>query len=251
MNRVMLVAVLAIGLAAVVVVAAETPKSDTAPKADAPAKSDTAAKGEASAKSDTSAKSEDAPKPDAEGWFSLFDGKTLAGWKVGNNPAAFVVEDGYILARNGAAHLFYDGKVKDHNFKNFEFKADVMTWPKANGGIYFHTKYQERDWPNQGFEAQVNTSHSDPVRNGSLYNIVPVKDKLVNDNEWFHYYIKVEGKHIIIKINDKTTVDWTEPTPPKPPSAGRVIGSGTFAFQGHDSGSKTAYKNIMVRPLPD
>ena len=192
-----------------------------------------------------------APKADDSGWISLFDGKSLDDWKVGNNPVAFAVEDGCLVAKSGVAHLFYDGKVKDHNFKNFEFKADVMTKPKANSGIYFHTKFQEKDWPNQGFEAQVNNSGGDPVRTGSLYNIVPVRDKLVNDNEWFHYYIKVVGKHILIKINDKTVVDWTEPTPPKPPSPGRVIGSGTFAIQGHDPGSRTAYKNIFVRPLPD
>ena len=68
--------------------------------------------------------------PDKAGeWISLFDGKSLKGWKVGANAGTFKVEDGMIVANGETAHLFYDGDVQDHNFKNFEFKADVMTTP--------------------------------------------------------------------------------------------------------------------------
>ncbi len=193
-----------------------------------------------------------APAPDKDGFYSLFDGKTLDGWKVGKNADTFKVADGMVVVNGPVAHLFYDGPVKDHNFKNFYFKADVMTFPKANSGIYFHTKYQEGGWPAIGFEAQVNNSHSDPKRTGGLYNVKDVMNiPPAKDNEWFLYEIIVEGKHVVIKIDGKTTCDWTEPTPPQPPSPGRKIGSGTFALQGHDPGSKVYFKNIMVKPLAD
>ncbi|MEP6584951.1 MAG: DUF1080 domain-containing protein, partial [Ginsengibacter sp.] len=80
-------------------------------------------------------------------WISLFDGKSLSGWKVGNHPETFKIEDGMIAVNGETAHLFYDGAVKNHDFKNFEFKADVMTLPGSNSGIYFHTAYQEGGWP--------------------------------------------------------------------------------------------------------
>jgi hypothetical protein len=75
----------------------------------------------------------------------------------------------------------------------------------------------------------------------------------VKDNEWFTEYIKVEGKRIIIKLNDKVVVDYTEPENVKRDagSEGRVLSSGTFALQGHDPNSKVYFKNIMVKPLPD
>jgi hypothetical protein len=73
------------------------------------------------------------------------------------------------------AHLFYDGPVHDHNFKNFEFKADVMTKPHSNSGIYFHTQFQQSSWPEKGYEVQVNNSHTDWRRTGSLYAIQDVK----------------------------------------------------------------------------
>ena len=191
----------------------------------------------------------------ADEWISLFDGKTLSNWKVGDNANTFTVEDGSIVAHGPTAHLFYDGDVKQHNFKNFEFKADVMTTPGSNSGIYFHTIYQEKSWPGKGYEVQVNNSHTDWRRTGSLYGIQDVREVFVKDNEWFTEYIKVEGKRVIIKINDKTVVEYTEPANVNEiRSAGdkdRVLSNGTFALQGHDPNSKVYFKNIMVKPLPD
>ena len=186
-------------------------------------------------------------------WISLFDGKSFAGWQVGQNAGTFTIENGSIVAHGPVAHLFYMGNVEQHNFKNFEFKADVMTTPGSNSGIYFHTAYQESSWPKQGYEVQVNNSHTDWRRTGSLYGIQDVKEVLVKDNEWFTEYIKVEGKRITIKLNDTTVVDYTEPTQPERTAGNerRVLTSGTFALQGHDPNSKVYFKNILVKPLPD
>ena len=73
------------------------------------------------------------------------------------------------MVNGPVAHLFYDGPVKNHDFRNFEFKADVMTFPKANSGIYIHTKFQASGFPKIGYEVQINNSHSDPRRTGRLY----------------------------------------------------------------------------------
>jgi len=188
-----------------------------------------------------------------DGWVSLFDGKSLTNWKVGENANTFSVENGTIVAHGPTAHLFYEGDVHQHNFKNFEFKANVMTTPGSNSGIYFHTEYQDSSWPKKGYEVQVNNSHTDWRRTGSLYAVQDVKEVYVKDNEWFTEYFKVEGKHVIVKINDKTVVDYTEPDNVKRDagSEGRILSSGTFALQGHDPNSKVYFKNIMVRVLPD
>lgn len=184
-------------------------------------------------------------------WISLFDGKTLNNWKVGENGSSFSIENGTIKVNGETAHLFYDGEVQQHNFKNFEFKADVMTLPGSNSGIYFHTGFQQGGWPEKGYEVQVNNSHTDWRRTGSLYGIKDVKETYVKDNEWYTEYIKVEGKHVIIKINDKTVVDYTEPDNIEKERGNslRKISSGTFALQAHDPKSTIYYKNIMVKPL--
>ena len=186
-------------------------------------------------------------------WVSLFDGKSLDNWNVGDNAGTFTIENGMIVAHGPVAHLFYAGDVQQHNFKNFEFKAEVMTTPGSNSGIYFHTAYQESSWPKKGYEVQVNNSHTDWRRTGSLYGIQDVKDVFVKDNEWFTEYFKVEDKRVIVKLNDKIVVDYTEPDDVKRDtgSEGRVISSGTFALQGHDPNSKVYFKNIVVKVLPD
>jgi hypothetical protein len=186
-------------------------------------------------------------------WVSLFDGKSLTNWKVGENASSFSIENGTIVANGPVAHLFYNGDFSDHNFKNFEFKADVMTTPGSNAGIYFHTAYQEKSWPAKGYEVQVNNSHTDWRRTGSLYAIEDVRDVFVKDNEWYTEYIMVQGKRVVIKINDKTVVDYTEPAGVKRAAGqeGRLISNGTFAFQAHDPKSKVYFKNVMVKVLPD
>ena len=191
------------------------------------------------------------PSVHADRWLSLFNGKSLTGWKVGDNAATFSADSGMIIVHGNTAHLFYDGDVMNHQFKNFEFKADVKTMPGANSGIYFHTAFQQGGWPAQGYEVQVNNSHTDWRRTGSLYAVEDVKEVYVKDYEWYTETIIVKDKHITIKINDKIVVDYTEPDGVENLEGRKEkhLSSGTFALQGHDPNSKVYYKQVMVRPL--
>ena len=186
-----------------------------------------------------------------KGWISLFDGESLKGWKEAGAARSFVVEDGKIVA-NGKplGHLFYAGPVRNADFKNFELKLDVMTMPQANSGVYFHTKYQAEGWPKTGFEAQVNASHKDHRKSGGLYGIVDVNDVAPHvDKVWWKYHIIVKGPRVSIKINGKTTAEWTQPDDWKRKSSGQKIDRGTFALQAHDPDSVVYFKNIQVKPL--
>jgi len=193
----------------------------------------------------------------SDGWIRLFNGKNFDGWKFSDKEGTFTVRDGMIVVNGPRSHLFYDGPVQGANFKNFEFKADVMTKPGANSGIYVHTVYQPTGWPTKGYESQVNQTHGDPKKTGGLYNVVNVMEAPAKDNEWYTQHIIVKGKHIIVNIitivdgktRVKTVVDYTEPENLK--RRGPRLSSGTFALQGHDPGSIVFFKNIMVKPLPD
>lgn len=179
-----------------------------------------------------------------DGWATLFDGKSLDGWKASENPSTFSVQDGMIVVFGDRAHLFYTGSFTDHNFKNFEFKLSVMTTPGSNSGIFIHTDYQETGWPSKGYEIQVNQTHTDWRKTGSVYAVQDVKEVFVKDNEWYTQHIIVQGKRIIVKVNDKIINDYTEG------ENGR-LSRGTIALQGHDPKSKVFYKDIMIKVLPD
>lgn len=185
-----------------------------------------------------------------EGFKQLFDGKSFDGWKINESPESWSIVDGAFVAKGNRSHLFYVGD--DKPFVNFELRVDVKTEPNSNGGIYFHTKFQKEGWPKYGFEAQVNNSYkSDPQKTGSLYAVRKVLDQNVEDNVWYTETIIVNGKNVKIKINDKTVVDYDEPSDQK---AGedftRKIDEGTFALQAHDPGSRVHFKNIRVKRLP-
>jgi hypothetical protein len=188
---------------------------------------------------------------DKDGWISLFDGKSLAGWKANENPDTFKVENGELIVKGPRAHLFYVGDVNGGKFKNFELKLDISTRPKANSGVYFHTEFQKDGWPAKGYEVQVNNTHGDPKKTAGLYNVKDNFEAPAKDGEWFTMTIKVVGKHIVTSVNGKVIVDYTEEeNPPRKANPGRLIGTGTFALQGHDPGSEVHYKNILVKPLP-
>lgn len=194
----------------------------------------------------------DAGQPLADGWVSLFNGKNFEGWKINENPESFKVEDGQIVVNGPRAHLFYVGPVQNADFKNFEFKAQVMTTPGSNSGIFIHTAFQDTGWPNKGHEIQVNQSHTDWRRTGSLYSFNDVREVYVQDNEWYTEHIIVNGRNVTVKINDKVVMEYTEPEQVWRPAGakGKVLSSGTFALQAHDPKSKVFYKDIMVKPLP-
>lgn len=220
------------------------------------------------------------PSPE-EGFVSLFDGKTLDGWKVGDNATLFHVEDGMIVmdcpaGNHRPAHLFYEGDVNGHSFKNFDLRVDVMTYPGANSGIYFHAEFQNAGFPSRGLECQVDNSHSDWRRTGSLYGlfnltwgpetpgadnkqtVVYLANAPVKDEAWYTQEIVCRNGLVTVKLNGQPMFTYQIPEADsvhRLSSGATWLPQGTFALQGHPPMpghiSKVAFKNIRVKVLPD
>src|SRR6266581_2693617 len=181
---------------------------------------------------------------DLESGFTLLcDGKTFNGWKSStDHPDTWKIEDGAFVTRGQTAHLYYTGELGP--FTNFDLKVDVMTDPGANGGIYFHSQYQERGFPKYGFECQVDNTHSDWKKTGSLYDVVNIAKSPAQDDKWWTEEVIVKGNKITVKIDGQTLLEYTEPPGAQPGQYTRKIASGTFALQAHDPKSVVRYKNI-------
>jgi hypothetical protein len=190
------------------------------------------------------------PDKSAE-WIPLFDGKSLDDWRASEAPGTFRVQDGAIVVKGPRSHLYYVGPVQQHDFKNFELKLDVKTFPNSNSGVYVHTAWQETGFPQKGYEIQVNNSHKDSSRTGGIWGLQNNLENVAADGEWFTLTIKVEGKRVITKVGDTIVADFTEGEKPvlNPRVAHRRLSSGTFALQGHDPGSEVHFRNIRVRAL--
>jgi hypothetical protein len=186
---------------------------------------------------------------DSKGWVKLFNGTDLKGWKVyPKGTGEWKVKDGVIVGSGKASHLFSERG----DYKNFHFKVEARINDKGNSGQYFRTKF-EGGFPT-GWEAQINATHGDRVKTGSLYpdgrqkDLKDYKELIVlkaphKPDEWFTQEVIAKGNHIVIKVNGKTTVDWKDPK--------NRFKEGHFALQQHDPGSVVQFRKIEVKELPE
>ncbi|WP_075351744.1 3-keto-disaccharide hydrolase [Algoriphagus marinus] len=182
-------------------------------------------------------------------WIELFNGKNLDGWKVSENPQSFNVEDGVIKVAGPRGHAFYMGEVGNHDFKNFEVMVELKTMPKANSGIFIHTEYQENGWPNKGYEIQVNQSHSDWRKTGSVYSFQDVRETYVQDGEWYTEHVIVQGDQITVKVNGKIINEYDESEVRTGDLGDKKLSSGTIALQAHDPESVIYYRSVKIKIL--
>jgi hypothetical protein len=176
------------------------------------------------------------PAAGNDGWISMFDGKTLEGWKANQSPESWKVVDGAIVGDGAASHLFW--MVRE--CENCEFRAEVKLNHSGNSGMYFRTAFGP-GFP-KGYESQVENTSPDPQKTGSLYGMSKVTEQLIPDDTWWTQHIIADGNHIIIKINDKVVTDYVDQT--------NRYTKGYLALQQHNAGSIVQYRNLMMRPLP-
>lgn len=186
-----------------------------------------------------------------EGFVSLFDGRTFDNWLISEeNPDSWAIEDGALVTRGPRSHIFYAGDLAP--FRNFELKVEVMAENGSNGGIYFHTAYQEEGWPLVGIECQVNVSQKDWKKTGSLYDIANIGWTFLQDKNWWTQHIIVEGNTVTVKLNGITVLQYKQPAAAQPGDPfSRVLDQGTIALQCHDPESVVHYRNIRIKRLPD
>jgi hypothetical protein len=174
---------------------------------------------------------------DKDGWISLFDGKKLDGWEVyRKGTGKWKVEDGAIVGTGPASHLFYTAK----KFGDLHLKAEVQINDKGNSGMYFRTAFGP-GFP-RGYEAQINSTHPDPVKTGSLYGFVKVFKTPIKPGEWFTYEVIAKGNVITILVNGKTTVDHFV-------DKKKTYSKGLVAFQQHNEGSVVKIRKVEVKEL--
>ena len=195
-------------------------------------------------------------------WRQLFNGRDLADWKTNVHPDSFRVSDGLLRAHctvpNQRSHLFYVGQTGDLvKFKNFELVVVFRGEPCSNSGIFFHTDMSTRDSKlhlAKGYEVNLNNYPSEKQKTGSLYSVVPVSGPAIDDTTWTTLELSVREKRIVVKLNGKQVIDYTEPDDvQRPPNrSGRRIdpNGGAIAIQAHDPESVYFFKEIRIRELP-
>ncbi len=183
-----------------------------------------------------------------EGYVSLFDGKTLSGWTKGGgngDKSKWEVVDGAIVG-SGQASMLYS---PTGEYQNFRFRAEIKINDHGNSGMYFRSPTADGDF-SKGYEAQIDSTHRDPIRTGSIYGFLHLYKQIVPPDTWFTYEVECIDKnwrgtvvpHIRVWINGELLYELQEKT--------KAWGKGYFAFQQHDPGSKVEIRKIEVKELP-
>jgi hypothetical protein len=179
-------------------------------------------------------------------WISLFDGKTLTNWeKIGDQASVWEVKDGAISGSGPASMLV----CTKGPYKNFRYRAEIKINDHGNSGLYFRTT--RKPGFTDGYEAQIDSTHTDPIRTGSLYGMCHVYKRLVEPDAWFTYELEVRddvwrGRKM---TRIKVTVDKNELY--EYLDFALTFKEGHFAFQQHDPGSRVAIRKVEVLPLAD
>ena len=93
----------------------------------------------------------------------------------------------------------------------------------------------------------MNNTQTDPVRTGSLYNVVKNFTPPAKDNEWFTLEVVVKGKAVTVGVDGKVLFEYVEP---EGVVGTRKLSEGLFAIQAHDPGSEVHYRSVKVKRLP-
>ena len=183
----------------------------------------------------------DAPAGEKGAWVAVFNGKDLDGWKIGyggkGNPqnSTWRVVNGVIVSDGEVSHLF---SPRD-DYVNFEAKSEIMISDKGNSGFYFRTAFGP-GFP-KGYEAQVNATHTDKIRTGSIYQHVNIFKQLHKPDEWFSYHLKVTGNRIRVTVNDELLYEYVDQA--------KTHNKGHFAYQQHNLGSVVKIRKLEVMEL--
>jgi len=179
-------------------------------------------------------------------WVSLFDGKTLEGWEIiGRDGSVWEVKDGAMTGSGDASMLVHTSGP----YRNFRYRAEVKISDGGNSGLYFRTTRKPSF--SDGYEAQIDSTHGDPIRTGSLYGMNHVYKQLVKPDTWFTYEIEVrdnvwrgrDNTRIKVTVNDDELYEYLD--------FALTFKEGHFAFQHHDPGSKVEIRKVEVMELPE
>lgn len=179
-------------------------------------------------------------------WVSMFDGKTMDGWeKIGSDQSHWEVKDGSLNGSGGASMLVST----QGSYKNFRYRAEVKINDGGNSGLYFRTT--ERPGFSDGYEAQIDSTHTDPIRTGSIYGMCHVYQQHVKPGTWFVYEVEVRDDvwrgrdmtRIKITIDGNELYEYLD--------FDKTFKAGHFAFQQHDPGSKVNIRKVEVMRLDD
>jgi hypothetical protein len=173
---------------------------------------------------------------------SIFNGKTLDGWKMAGDGKFVIVEsDASLQSEGGMGLLWYSEKI----YKNFILELEwKVSNEEDNSGVF--VRFPDPDGnPNnpvrEGYEIQIDDRADNPIhQTGAIYDFA-APDKLVSKppNQWNTMEIQVINQSYTVLINEEEVTEFK----------GSKMSEGYIGLQAHDDKSKVSFRNIMIKEI--
>ena len=168
---------------------------------------------------------------DKDGYITLFDGKTMKGWRGYNKdtiPARWSVDNGAIKVSGGGAGEAQDKKGGDlvfaHKFKNFRLTFDWKVAKSSNSGVFIlgqEIKGEPIYISSPEYQILDNANHPDAKmgengnrQSASLYDMIPAKPQNSKPfGQWNTGAIEVFKGSVFYEQNGKKVVEYHLWTP--------------------------------------
>jgi len=175
----------------------------------------------------------------AAGWLSLFDGKTLYGWKS-ESAVDWQVVDGEIRASGGLVGLLRTTS----QFGDYQLRLEFRAEPETNSGVFLRTSPQPRDPASDCYELNI-APPDNPFPTGSFVgrlksNAEPARHAA---HEWHQVEVLAEGAHFVVTIDGRQVLDFTDSKPLGRGYIGLQFNQGAIAFR------KIALLPLGLKPL--
>ncbi|MFM7070537.1 MAG: family 16 glycoside hydrolase [Planctomycetota bacterium] len=217
--------------------AAESDKPTSESTSKMPAKSPLAEspKGDASDENQSGAASPAAPFTPplsaaelADGWISLFDGKTLFGWQAASK-ANWRVEDGAITVSEGEPGLLCSGVP----WSDYELRLEFRFASGTNSGVFLHTPAKPTDPKLDCYELNIAEPAVSPFPTGSFVGREKGTDAAgkAQPDTWHEYEIRVEGGRVAVKLDGQSALEYVDTKPLRRGLIGLQLNKGAVAFR--------------------
>ncbi len=199
-------------------------------------------------------------------WISLFDGKTLKGWKQVDGTAKIEVRDGAIIGivTEGALNTYI--ATEDTSFGDFIFECEFKCDPGINSGIQFRSRFAHGDIKRAyGYQYEIDPTpralSAGLQEAGRRAWLTPTANKgeprdswvkahgdIFKPGEWNTARIEARGRHLRTWLNGQLMADIED-------KADVAIPRGFIGMQIHQTkdaklfGREAAFRNLRIQRL--
>jgi len=172
----------------------------------------------------------------ADGWISLFDGKTLFGWRSSHDDINWSVADGAITADTGSNGAL----LTTVPFADYELVCEYRMASGGNSGIFLRSAANPTSPKVDFYEVNIVDTHPEGYLTGSLAMRQKADVDIAGGGEWQTLRMVAQGKTLKVFHNGKPVLEFTD-------DSDSPLLNGHIGLQ--KNSGKIEFRKVNLKPL--